>query len=63
MGQRSMKVSEDKEFITSDRWKCEKSESGAHFWIIQSYEMTCKYCHNTKQVNTNRFGWTKPDEK
>jgi hypothetical protein len=63
MGQSSMKVSGDKEFIASDRWKCDKSPSEAHYWIIHSYHMTCKYCNFSKPVNTERFGWTKPEEK
>jgi hypothetical protein len=61
MGQSSMKSTGDKEYITSDRWKCEKSPSGAHYWIIYSYEMTCKYCNGNKPINTNRFGWSKPE--
>jgi hypothetical protein len=63
VAQRSMKVSENKEFIESDRWKCDKSPSGAHHWIIHSYDMTCKYCSSSKQVLTNRFIWSKPEIK
>ena len=63
MGQSSMKVSGDKEFIASNRWKCDKSPSEAHYWIIHSYQMTCKYCNFSKPVNTDRFGWSKPEEK
>jgi len=63
MGQSSMKVTGDREFIASDRWKCEKSPSEAHYWIIQRYQMTCKYCNSSKEVNSDRFGWSKPESK
>jgi hypothetical protein len=63
MGQSSMKASGDKEYLTSDRWKCDKSPSGAHYWIIHSYEMTCKFCSEIKPVNATGFGWPKPDAK
>ena len=63
MGQSSMKVSGDREFIASNRWKCEKSPSEAHHWIIHHYEMTCKYCNCVKSINTDRFGWSKPEVK
>jgi hypothetical protein len=46
-------TSDNKEYFSSDRWKCQKSPSGAHFWIIIAYEMTCKYCKNNKSLNTN----------
>ncbi len=63
MAQHSTKVSENKEFITSDRWKCDKSPGGAHYWMIHQYQMTCRYCNQSKQVNTAQFGWTKPEAK
>jgi hypothetical protein len=46
-------TSDNKEYFSSNRWKCEKSPSGAHFWIIVAYEMTCKYCNNNKSLSTN----------
>jgi hypothetical protein len=61
--QHSMKISDNKEFITSDRWKCNKSPGGAHYWMIQKYEMTCRYCNYIKPVNTAALGWTKPEVK
>jgi hypothetical protein len=57
----SMKVAENKEFITSDRWKCDKSPGGAHHWIVQNYLMTCRYCDYSKPVDGARLGWTKPE--
>jgi len=60
--QSSMKVSQDKEFIASNRWKCEKSQTGAHYWVIQCYQMTCKYCHHIKQVSDTGSDSKIPDK-
>lgn len=60
VAQRSMKVSGDQEFMASNRWKCIKSPSGAHYWIIQGYQMTCKFCDFSKAVDTRRYGLSKP---
>lgn len=46
-------ASDNREYFSSNRWKCEKSPSGAHYWIIVAYEMTCKYCKNNKSLSTN----------
>jgi hypothetical protein len=61
--QKSMKVSENHEFLVSDRWKCSKSSSGAHHWLIEGGQMTCRYCELNKPVDTNRYGWSKPETK
>jgi hypothetical protein len=61
MGQSSMKVSENQEFLSSERWKCSQSPSGAHHWIIHSIEMTCKYCKASKPVSPRSVGWPKPE--
>jgi hypothetical protein len=52
MRQGMTKVSENKEFIASDRWKCEKSPSGAHYWMIDHRQMTCKHCSSIKQIES-----------
>ena len=57
MTQSSMKVTEDREFLGSSRWKCEQSPSGAHHWIVHSYNQTCRYCNLTKQDNAFRPGY------
>jgi hypothetical protein len=63
VGQKSMKISGDQEFMASDRWKCSKSPSGAHYWIIQSGQMTCKYCELSKPMDAQRYGWPRPETK
>jgi hypothetical protein len=50
MAKWSAKPSGNEEYLTSGRWKCEKSPSGAHHWIILQNEMTCRYCECSKQV-------------
>ncbi len=42
----------NKEYFDSLRWKCDKSPSGAHHWIIKYDQMTCKYCREIRQVAT-----------
>jgi hypothetical protein len=63
MGQNSMKASENREYIESGRWKCDKSPSGAHYWLIHQQQMTCKYCNSYKEVNATGSGWPKPEIK
>ena len=40
----------NKEYIDSGRWKCNKSPSGAHYWIIIHDQMKCKHCNEHRQV-------------
>jgi hypothetical protein len=61
MGQSSMKASGDREYLSSGRWKCDKSPSGAHYWIIHTYQMTCKYCDERKLASATNFNWPKPE--
>jgi len=60
MGYGVLRSSQDKEFIISERWKCEKSPSGAHHWIISNHNMICKHCSMCKELDNNRFGRTVP---
>jgi hypothetical protein len=60
---RSMITSDNHEFVASDRWKCGKSPSGAHHWIIQKNQMTCKYCELIKSLDIQRNEWIKPESQ
>ena len=42
---------DDKEYLESGRWKCEKSSTGAHHWIIVGKKAECKYCLELKHLN------------
>jgi hypothetical protein len=39
------------EYLEGDSWKCSKSPTRAHHWIVGS-ETICKYCLMAKQVQT-----------
>jgi hypothetical protein len=43
-------IAKNKEYIDSGVWKCGKSPSGAHHWIISQDYMICKYCNDNRQV-------------
>lgn len=40
----------NRDYIDSGNWKCAKSPSGAHHWIIFQSQMTCKHCTESRQV-------------
>jgi hypothetical protein len=40
----------DRDYVDSGNWKCGKSPTGAHHWVISQSEMTCKHCTETRQV-------------
>lgn len=46
----SAKTSGDREYVASGKWKCEKSPSGAHYWIVLHNQMTCRHCDCVKPV-------------
>lgn len=49
----------DEVYVREGKWKCSKSPSGAHHWIVSggkveakvvSYPMHCKYCKEKKTI-------------
>ena len=38
-------------YLKSGSWKCEKSSTGAHYWMVDSHEMQCKHCLKRKLVD------------
>jgi len=40
----------DATYLASNGWKCEKSPTGAHFWVGDHADMECKYCEATKKT-------------
>lgn len=38
------------EYIKSERWKCDKSPTGAHYWIGNHFMLKCKYCNEEKKI-------------
>lgn len=31
-------------YLAEGQWKCVKSPTGAHHWIVTGHNMTCKHC-------------------
>ena len=46
---------ENEEYLKSDRWKCQKSKTGAHHWIILNRTGQCKHCNLNKDYDTLRY--------
>ena len=40
----------DRDYIDSGNWKCVKSPTGAHHWIVSQNQMTCRHCKKSRQV-------------
>jgi len=41
----------NKKYIDSGSWKCDKSPSAAHYWVIcRGGHMICKYCAENRQI-------------
>jgi len=43
-------LAEHRRYVESGVWKCSKSPTGAHYWIIESRVMVCKYCKERRKV-------------
>jgi len=50
MRNRMTSAATNKEYIDPGRWKCEKSPSGAHYWIISQDQVSCKHCAENRQI-------------
>ncbi|MBA7582178.1 hypothetical protein ES708_24098 [subsurface metagenome] len=46
-------------YLKSGVWKCSKSPTGAHYWIIRGEMMRCKYCGEERQVQSENKKKTK----
>ena len=45
------RFSRETPYIKSRAWKCPKSPTGAHHWIIRGEMMWCKYCPEERRVD------------
>ncbi len=43
---------EDTTYYDSNKWKCNKSPTGIHYWIINYDTQICKYCKEKRKVET-----------
>jgi hypothetical protein len=41
----------NKQYLVSNSWKCDKSPEGAHHWMIDHKQMSCRYCNDSRQVD------------
>jgi hypothetical protein len=42
------------EYLEGDSWRCSKSPSKAHYWVVGS-QTICKYCHTAKHPEIGRL--------
>ena len=40
-------------YLAGDSWKCPKSPTGAHHWIISKKIMECCFCHIQRGIRGN----------
>ena len=38
------------QYIKNENWKCSKSPTSAHHWIVSGGYSECKYCHKIEKV-------------
>jgi CRISPR/Cas system-associated exonuclease Cas4 (RecB family) len=39
------------EYLAEEQWRCSKSPTEAHYWVIVSQSMTCKYCSENRDLS------------
>ncbi len=43
-------------YLAEGQWKCSKSPTGAHHWVVVSRSMTCKHCAQIRENGTLKVG-------
>ena len=43
-------------YLADGHWKCAKSPTGAHNWVVATPSMVCKYCAEIRQTRPERAG-------
>jgi hypothetical protein len=49
-----------KDYIKSGTWKCRKSPRGAHYWIVDHNQMTCKHCNEKRPISVTFYSRINP---
>jgi hypothetical protein len=51
------KTGQYSEYLANGQWKCRKSPTGAHYWIIVNQGMICRYCseHRALEKSTQKL--------
>jgi CRISPR/Cas system-associated exonuclease Cas4 (RecB family) len=39
------------EYVAEGQWRCSKSPTEAHYWVVVSRSMTCKYCSENRDLS------------
>jgi hypothetical protein len=39
------------EYLAEEQWRCSKSPTEAHYWVIVRQSMTCKYCSESRDLS------------
>ena len=47
---RQLRVNFYDQYIAGQSWKCEKSPTGAHNWLVVTGKQTCKHCGMVKII-------------
>ena len=42
------------DYVQAGLWKCDKSPTGAHHWIVVSFNQTCKYCGSSRDLDDTK---------
>jgi hypothetical protein len=39
------------EYLAEEQWRCSKSPTEAHHWVVVRQNMTCKYCSESRDLS------------
>jgi len=39
------------EYLAEEQWRCSKSPTEAHHWVVVRQSMTCKYCLESRDLS------------
>ena len=38
------------QYLAEGQWRCSQSPTEAHYWVVVSQGMTCKYCSESRDL-------------
>jgi hypothetical protein len=38
-------------YLAEEHWRCGKSPTEAHYWVVVHQSMTCKYCSESRDLS------------
>jgi hypothetical protein len=48
------KASYHAEYLAEEQWRCSKSPTEAHHWVVVGRRMTCKYCSESRDISLKK---------